>query len=944
MEILRSHSLERIGAFFPESNGLTEAEKDGQITLTLDARNPPAVGIGSWIRDDTEPGKGIVYRIKSVETDYRTGTMTLTAEHIINVLKDTALFGEIGPADMGGSETECTCEQAARYALGRQNDWQLGGIGYSVSAGYGFNGDSVFEALEQVSSTLESPWWSYDLNVYPFKLYILPRETTAACEMREGRNLTSLRRSVDASRMYTRIYPIGKDNLHIAGEYLEMNTEIYGVISRVQTDQSKESEGDLRIWAQERLRKHAEPAVSIQISGLELAEDTGEELDRLKLGRGCRAPLPEWGATILETIVKIAWRDKIKDPETCTVTLANEIADVASIIRQERSEGSGSSGRGGRGAAKKAGEDHAWFVDTDEHVGMVAEAVAGEGAAADWSRVAQVIVDGKGIHQRVTEAQGDIITQQTLIEQNQDRISLGVQSRVIGSSMIHQYGDKSSFPTTGQAGHYYYDQQHRQWYMWAGSGYVAAVVHQTTDQQGNPVYSGSNINIGEIVTAVNSSTGEIETKIDADKVFLGRMSDADRESLQALADEAGAGTGIFAKYLTVDTLTANLLKSRFAEISGQLELGGSLKIANGDIELSGDIRGASYIGGDIGSFSESLDVAGHDLSNPVMTAEVDGNTLTLTNADGTTTTFSKATRLIGSWEDGTLEVAATQTNAGTTEEVATESFVTFPAYKVLGGENFGVSMSAWAHGRAYTDQWLAEMHLESHPDGANSKTVAATPDGVWLASISNADTYNSGVSSGWSLARQQVSVPQTAGTAASFTVKVPAYVQGNQDTYTYTLQQSPYNDNMVLCKTAAGTVVARVTHGKYTAGYNAGWGKAAAMGSAPSTSGTGQYITVSYPPTTVDGAKIERKYYVTGSSTSDIAYIRLNSASGITVAQINHGAYSQGKADGAAGGEKHTHSEVITYIGINDDYDAYGYVSDTLITANKKGATRTVWW
>ena len=426
------------------------------------------------------------------------------------------------------------------------------------------------------------------------------------------------------------------------------------------------------------------------------------------------------------------------------------------------------------------------------------------------------------------------------------------------------------------------------------------------DQIGMVVGTNDGINYikaGEIALSINNS-GDAQAKIDADKVLIGRLSD---EDLNSWAQDAIDGGGVFAKYLTVKRLTAEEIQTLLANIGdARIE---SMFVQNfnaysgeftGDLDVDGTLGSMTKVVAPEGEFSTLL-IDGTDISNPIVTAEVDGNTLTLTNADGTTTTFSKATRLIGSWEDGTLEVAATQSNGGVTEEVATESFVTFPAYKVLGGENFGVSMSAWAHGQAYTDQWLAEMHLESQPDGANSKTVAATPDGVWLATISNADTYNSGVSGGWSLARQQVSVPQTAGTAASFTVKVPAYVQGGQDTHTYTLQQSPYNNNMVLCKTAAGTVVARVNHGKYTAGYNAGWGKAAAMGSAPSTSGTGQYITVSYPPTTVDGAKIERKYYVTGSNTSDIAYIRLNSPSGITVAQINHGAYTQGKADGAGG-------------------------------------------
>lgn len=425
---LQPHSLTRISWFKVETQGLDLAEKDSQTTFDLPLEGQE-IAAGDWLLDETDPGAGTVWRVKSIETNYTTQTRTVSAEHIIKTLRDTCIFGEVTPQDMGGSATECTAAQAISYALARQSDWTLGGLSYTKSAGYSFNGDTVYDAIGTVCTTLAACWWSYDLTSYPFKLYIAPKNTADVCEMREARNISTLRMSIDRSRMYTRVYLIGKDNMHITGDYLSKNEAVYGTVSKVLTDQSLDTEAALRAWGQARLDAHCEPSVNVTITGLELSERTGEQLDRLAVGRMCRVPLPEWNTTILETITKLKWRDKIAEPENVSVTLANDIVDLASIIRQEMSEGSGSGGRGGRGAAKNAEEDHAWFVDTTTHVAMVAEAVAGEGAAEDWSRVAQIVVDGNGIHQRVTEAEGDLVTHESRIEATERSITQEVADR-----------------------------------------------------------------------------------------------------------------------------------------------------------------------------------------------------------------------------------------------------------------------------------------------------------------------------------------------------------------------------------------------------------------------------------------------------------------------------------------------------------------------------------
>lgn len=425
---LQPHSLTVIGTIIPETMSLTISEKDTEASITL-GPEAPAVSVGEWYRDEKNPGKGIVYRVKSVEQDYGRETRTVKLEHIVKALKDCIIFDELDPDDMGGTSTKVAAKKAIETALSYQayGDWRLWEIEYPAELGYSFNGDSVYDAIETVCGTLADSCWEYDLTRYPFRLSIRKQRTEVTCEMRAGRNLTSVKRTVDTSRMYTRFYPIGYDDLHISGDYVSKNESKYGVVCKTETDTTISDTATLTAWARDKLNRHCEPAVTITISGLELADATGVAFDRLTLGTVCRVPLPEYGTTISERISKLQYSDKLNKPEVVTVTLANELADFTNIVKTE----STSSSKGGRSAAKTSKEDHAWFTDEDTYVQMTAEKVFGKDESTgevNWSRVATLRVDGEGIFGTVTETKKDVGTMQTKVEQHSDSIGLVVEN------------------------------------------------------------------------------------------------------------------------------------------------------------------------------------------------------------------------------------------------------------------------------------------------------------------------------------------------------------------------------------------------------------------------------------------------------------------------------------------------------------------------------------
>lgn len=427
MMLLDGHSLTQKDVLRPE-NVSAELKLEGGSSLSFNVGpNEPDIPIDSWVRWSTPQGKAVIWRVKSAEDNYNTGTRSIQAEDLTATLRDGLIFGEVTTemlAGVTGAKT-VSARKAFEYILGRQQMWSLGDFEYDVSLPYNFNNAKLYDALETICSGLQDWWWDVDYTA--FTISVRHKSESVSCEMRETRNLVSLKKRIDRSNMYTRFYPVGNRNMHIAGEYVSQNEQIYGIICHQETDQSKDTEEMLRAWAVDKLARHCEPIVTVTVSGLELSASTGEELDRLTLGTLCRIPLPEIGAVITERIISLKWSDAENRPEEVSVTMANNLQDVQTIV----SNISKSAGGGAGASAKNAEEDHAWFVDTTTKVGMVAESIVGRDADGNpnWSKVATLMVEGNQIEGRVVEAEGEIVTHETRITQNEQAITLEATNR-----------------------------------------------------------------------------------------------------------------------------------------------------------------------------------------------------------------------------------------------------------------------------------------------------------------------------------------------------------------------------------------------------------------------------------------------------------------------------------------------------------------------------------
>lgn len=627
MILLEGQSLTRARKIPLEALNIQIKERDSTATMTPVDMN--GIGVNSWVQSEDGPGAGSVWRVRSIRSDILTDTPQVQLEHMIGSLRDNIIFGEITPKVITGNSkaTVCTADQAIRFILSHQDDWVLGSFDYpGVSNPYKFDGDSLYDALETVSNSLKDAWWSYNMSVYPFRLNITRKGNAVGSEMRAGRNLRTITRTIDKTAMYTRFYPIGNNDLHIDGDYLEENSEIYGVISKVETDASITTKAELERFAMERLRDHCEPTVTVDVEGLELADATGEPLDRLQLGAYCRIPLPEYGATILERIVSLNYPDALNNPESVRITLGNNRTDVTKIIADAMKTG----GKSRRAAARRDKQDNAWFEDTNEHVAMCAKGIVGTDAQGNpnWVRLSSIYVDGEGIHQQVQSVQNDVVLANTRIDMTEDAIELEANQRVAGEAVL-------TGKITVQADRITQEVTDRRSADQTLDGKITVEAGKIT-QIVSAVGKDGQVTAASICLAINN--GGSSATINADKIYL--------------LGQTIANT-ITADYINSKVGTIPVLNTRSVSVTGY-------------INSTGFIYAPEFVIGTNSSGAQNNKYVSNAITD--LKFSKSGGTVTLQKKDfGDTSwvnvdSFSRATALSGTWSGGKITMSANADN------------------------------------------------------------------------------------------------------------------------------------------------------------------------------------------------------------------------------------------------------------------------------------------
>lgn len=806
MILLSGHSLTQARKIPLESLSLRLSERESTASMTPVSMD--GIGTASWFLDETDPGKGIVWRVRSIQTAFATNTPTVQLEHVISCLKDRILFGSFEASDISGGET-ATAEQAIRFILSRQSDWRLGRCEYNFAAPYKFDGENLYDAIAKVTGTLDDSWWDLDTSVYPFVINIIRRPAGAACEMRPGRNLSAISRTIDTSGMYTRFYPIGADDLHIGTQFIGQNESAYGVREKVEVDQELTTEAELISWAREKLGKHAQPVINITAEGVELAAATGESLDKLTLGRICRVPLQEFGTIIEERITQLEYSDKVHNPEKVRITMSNARTDrdILHLLADELKNGGGAGGRGARTSTRKSKEDHAWFEDTDSHVAMVARGIIGTDAHGkpNWERLSRLEVNEDGIYGEVKSVQGDIVLHAARLEMNEKAIQAEVQDRTkgdqINAGMLDIQSDRvgllvgqkenrkvvtvASFSDlSGHAGdtaRIYYVANEKKYYEWKDGRWI------------ENVGPGNYINAGGIVSAINGD-GSVTTRIKGDRILVGNNVEKTLASLK-LPEWMDTTTGLIADKATVGQFQA--LDARIgtletdaittANLSAKIAALGTVNVsalkASGNVTVSGAVYGSQFYVGTAAPYKNISDgIAAVQVAGP------SSNVYTLQYKRFSDSSWQDAgnfSRAVASWTMGwssgkfTAKANPQNQSCNTTLVQGTPSWdgnvVTIPVeaidsdnpnYQYATGRSV-VANAAARYNAGYVDGWNAarakvtRIGNSVHRPKARSGTDITTDVGTEAYATAGLNNY-----SAWGKAKSQYRIVTPGGTGS----------------------------------------------------------------------------------------------------------------------------------------------------------------------------------
>ena len=197
----------------------------------------------------------------------------------------------------------------------------------------------------------------------------------------------------------------------------------YGVVEREVPTGAGYTANEALYAAQEYLRKHKKPRVSIEISGQDLSQITGESLDTFTIGKLFRLSLVDYDLTIEDVITGLSWNDVYGNPTEVTVNLADE-EDTAVVYIHDIESTGGRSGGGGGG--KKRQEDtfkeyYTRFTQTDYLIDLEARHVAENGSILQQ---AGMYLDANGVLQYAIDNEKNVGAR---IKTQADRISLVVE-------------------------------------------------------------------------------------------------------------------------------------------------------------------------------------------------------------------------------------------------------------------------------------------------------------------------------------------------------------------------------------------------------------------------------------------------------------------------------------------------------------------------------------
>ena len=285
-----------------------------------------------------------LFRIIGEDLERSNGaTRFYDCEHVLATLLSDVLF-QYHQYGGGGIKTA----DVLNYVLARQTtrNWVLGDCDFKRYFEYNWENSTLLAALFAVPECFDSEYmWTWDTTVYPWTISLVAPSYTMKSEVRYAKNMTSMKKTVDASGIANRIYALGYgegvNQLTIAGvnggkPYVEdaMSIQQYGLCSTILVDSRYEVAKNLKGYAEQMLAELKNPYVSYEIGAIDLHRLTGDTFSKFRPGEIVRVVDEADGINLRTRIVSVEKSDAQGDPGSVTVTIANKSKDIAGSISE----------------------------------------------------------------------------------------------------------------------------------------------------------------------------------------------------------------------------------------------------------------------------------------------------------------------------------------------------------------------------------------------------------------------------------------------------------------------------------------------------------------------------------------------------------------------------------------------------------------------------------
>lgn len=262
-----------------------------------------------------------------------TETVTYQCEHVLATLLDKSIFKYV-------QRDNWMTSTILSFLLNMQHikHWKLGHVSFTRYFSYKWENDNLLSALFSVPKPFDQQYqWTFDTQSYPWTLNLVAPENTVTCEVREKKNLVGLEIEENPMGIYNRIYPLGYgegdnqltiESVNGGIPYVEDAESVakYGVREYIWVDKRFEDASLLMASAEALLAKWKEPIVSWRISAADLSKITGEDIDKLKMGRIVRLSVEGFPVTDLR-IIKESKPDTKGQPWNVQLEIGNLNAD-----------------------------------------------------------------------------------------------------------------------------------------------------------------------------------------------------------------------------------------------------------------------------------------------------------------------------------------------------------------------------------------------------------------------------------------------------------------------------------------------------------------------------------------------------------------------------------------------------------------------------------------